>query len=215
VWKIVDNSFVEWTMYHRSILFVSVLTLLGGIWAAISLIRAELYGRWRPSLARFIALCALGSVIFAVAALAFLYGLLPAFEFLIRTFGLHQAQAIVGVLVISAGFAAHRLKRNHQQLYGFVEVCFGATSAISIAAGMSPGQALFSRWTALAGCTYVVARGLNNMSDASKQTARINQSAASNDDSKSATENGRQTQHEKILDRTNPTPLRPPLPNTQ
>jgi hypothetical protein len=70
----------------------------------------------------------------------------------------------IAVAVVFIGIAAHLFKRKNQILYGQVEVAIGAASAFTIAAGIKPAEA-FSRWVALVGCAYVVARGFNNWSD--------------------------------------------------
>lgn len=72
----------------------------------------------------------------------------------------------IAVAVLAFGMFAHWFKSKDKLRYGQVEVVFGALSVISVANGISPKDVLFSKWVALAGSAYVVARGLNNWSDA-------------------------------------------------
>lgn len=112
---------------------------------------------------RFFLVCAAFAEIVAFLG----YGIRSIFSFLIRALGLQIAQLVVAATVVFLGIAAHRFKKWNQQLYGIGEIIFGGTSAIGVASGLSSSQVLFSRWAALAGCAYVVARGLNNVSEAS------------------------------------------------
>jgi predicted membrane channel-forming protein YqfA (hemolysin III family) len=104
----------------------------------------------------------------SIATIFIYLGLLlrTLFLFLTDTLGLKVAQIIVAIVVIGLGVAAHKFKRRNQRLYGVCEIIFGSTSAIGIASGLSSTGVLFSRWAALAGCVYVVARGLNNCTEA-------------------------------------------------
>jgi hypothetical protein len=88
------------------------------------------------------------------------------FSFCYRIFGLYGAQGGVALLVVLVGFAAHRFKQKRQRWYGLTEVAFGAVSGVSICFRLAPGASMFSQWAALVGCTYVIARGLNNIAEA-------------------------------------------------
>lgn len=83
-----------------------------------------------------------------------------------RVIGVYASRIVVSIAVIALGIGAHYFKRYSQLWYGAVEVIIGAASGISIAVGLRPNESMFSRWAALAGCVYVIARGLNNISDA-------------------------------------------------
>jgi hypothetical protein len=72
----------------------------------------------------------------------------------------------LGIGIIAVGAGAHFFKKRNKMRYGQTEVLFGGASAVKIATGMHPGESLFSQWVALAGAAYVVARGLNNWSEA-------------------------------------------------
>jgi hypothetical protein len=82
--------------------------------------------------------------------------------------GLHGAQFILGVGVLVAGFFAHWFKQKSQKWYGFLEVVFGLCYGFSVAFSIRPGEPMFARWATLVGCVYIVARGLNNQSDAKR-----------------------------------------------
>jgi hypothetical protein len=96
------------------------------------------------------------------------------FVWLTRMLGLYVVQVGIFFAVVSIGVFAHWFKNKNQKWYGWVEVLFGAASSISISFRITPGQSLFAQWVALAGCVYVIARGLNNIADAnSKSRAQL------------------------------------------
>jgi hypothetical protein len=80
-----------------------------------------------------------------------------------------MVRVALAVAIITIGAGAHVFKSRNKLRYGQTEVLFGGASAVKIATGMRPGESLFSQWVALAGAAYVVARGLNNWSDALKE----------------------------------------------
>jgi hypothetical protein len=90
-----------------------------------------------------------------------------AFRWLAKTFGIHLAQFAIFAGVVAVGTFAHWFKKKNQKWYGVVEVAFGTASAGSISFRMMPGP-LFAQWATLAGCAYVITRGLNNISDAKR-----------------------------------------------
>lgn len=94
------------------------------------------------------------------------------FAVLTRLVGLHLAQLIAAAAVVVLGVCAHWFKRMNQQWYGLCEVLFAMAVAFQVASSMQPGLTALSQWATLGGATYVVARGLNNISDAraKKQT---------------------------------------------
>jgi hypothetical protein len=94
------------------------------------------------------------------------------FATLIHAVGLHLAQIVVSIGVISAGILGHWFKRKNQRWYGFVEVVFGSASGIVIGFTMFAGQPLLTQWVTLVGCAYVISRGLNNMSEAKAKAIR-------------------------------------------
>jgi hypothetical protein len=68
--------------------------------------------------------------------------------------------------VINMGVVAHQFKKQNQLWYGVVEVIFGAAYGFSTAFSIKPLDQGFGRWATLVGCTYIIARGLNNISEA-------------------------------------------------
>lgn len=90
------------------------------------------------------------------------------FRWLYKFFGLHGTQSAIAVAVLALGGAAYWFKRWNVYWYGVTEVTFGVGSAISISSGMNLNGILFDRWAALAGAAYVIARGLNNISEGRK-----------------------------------------------
>jgi len=93
-----------------------------------------------------------------------------AFRWLVKTFGIHLAQTAIFLGVVVVGTFAHWFKKKNQKWYGVVEVVFGVASAGSISFRMMPGP-LFTQWATLAGCVYVIARGLNNVAEAKRNVA--------------------------------------------
>jgi hypothetical protein len=93
----------------------------------------------------------------------------PIYLFLVRVVGPHWTHAIIGVVVCLMGIAAHYFKRINQRAYGVVEIVIGAASGFSIAFALSADHITLPQWASLIGCSYVVARGLNNVYDAKKE----------------------------------------------
>ena len=84
-----------------------------------------------------------------------------------------QGKVLIGMLVIALGCGAHFFKMKSKLRYGQVEILFGAFSAASISGGLGANETL-SQWIGLAGSAYVVARGLNNWSDALDEDWKTN-----------------------------------------
>ncbi len=87
------------------------------------------------------------------------------YEWVYRAVGLHTTQVLVAVFVVGTGIFAHLFKKKNQMFYGICEVFFAAASAFQISLTMKPGETVLSQWAALVGASYVVARGLNNISE--------------------------------------------------
>jgi hypothetical protein len=83
--------------------------------------------------------------------------------------GLHGAQFLLGIGVLGAGFLAHWFKQQSQGWYGWLEVIFGLCYGFNVAFGIRPGEPMFGHWATLIGCVYIIARGLNNQSDAKRR----------------------------------------------
>lgn len=88
---------------------------------------------------------------------------------LVQEYGLHGAQSIVSLLVIVLGIFAQWFRLRYLRLYGIVEVSFAVCCVFNVSTGISPNRVLFSQWATLGGCTYIVARGLNNISESRRQ----------------------------------------------
>lgn len=100
------------------------------------------------------------------------------FNWVARTTSLYGAQFLVAIVVISLGFAAHLFKRINQRWYGGVECAFGVIYGVSTAFGIRPGEPMFGHWATLVGCIYIIARGLNNISDARGKAKALRKIAA-------------------------------------
>jgi hypothetical protein len=79
--------------------------------------------------------------------------------------GVATAQLLIGVCVVGAGTFAYWFKNENPLLYGKLEVIFGALSALVVSRGTDPENITLAQWATLIGAAYVVARGLNNMSE--------------------------------------------------
>jgi len=90
------------------------------------------------------------------------------YQWLVELIGAYKAQDSIAVVVVATGFGAAWFKRKSQKWYGFVEIGFGIISGFSIALNMTIITAALPQWASLVGCAYVIARGLNNVSDAEK-----------------------------------------------
>lgn len=86
--------------------------------------------------------------------------------FLGRILGLYGTRVVIFCVVVGFGISAHVWKRKNQYTYGFGEVLFACMATGYIAFRIVPGQSVLSQWIALMGAAYVIARGLNNISDA-------------------------------------------------
>jgi hypothetical protein len=93
---------------------------------------------------------------------------------LTRLLGLYGMRAFIAILVIGFGVAAYWWKRKSQRSYGIGEVIFGSIAAVFITFGISPERSLFSQWVGLGGAAYIIARGLNNVSEATEKTVYAN-----------------------------------------
>jgi hypothetical protein len=95
-----------------------------------------------------------------------------------RAISPHLTQLLIGSFVVAVGFAAHWFKGKNQHWYGRIEVLFGIVSAFSIAVSLSADRPWLPQGATLVGCAYVIARGMNNMSDAK---AKLNTRTGSRD----------------------------------
>ncbi len=96
-----------------------------------------------------------------VVVLVCSFVVIPLFQWTGRKLGAHIAQTILASVVLATGVGAHWFKRKHKGWYGVTEIIFGSVLAFRVTLAMSIGQAVLSQWTALIGCAYVIARGLN------------------------------------------------------
>jgi len=80
--------------------------------------------------------------------------------------GLYGTQFLIGAGIVSLGLFAHWFKGKNQRVYGIIEVLFGSLSAFAIAFSLPGDQISLTEYASLIGSSYVVARGMNNMSEA-------------------------------------------------
>lgn len=97
----------------------------------------------------------------------------PLAVFLMQAIGLRTFQLVIATGAVILGYAAHAFKQRNKKLYGRCEVVFAILYAIKSSDSID-GTRLnqLALWTAVLGSMYVVARGLNNISDAKKEEER-------------------------------------------
>jgi len=81
-------------------------------------------------------------------------------------------RVFVALFLIVLGFAAYAWKRIHQTSYGMIEVGFGCIAVIFIALTLGH-DSILSKWIGLVSGTYVIARGMNNISEATEKTQKL------------------------------------------
>jgi hypothetical protein len=85
------------------------------------------------------------------------------------SFKLYVEQGAVVLAVIVVGVLAFEFRERARYEYGFTELVVASFTALQIAIRTPFGHELLGQWTALAGCVYVIVRGMANMSDANKE----------------------------------------------
>jgi hypothetical protein len=84
------------------------------------------------------------------------------FERVLNYLGLELTQFAIAVLIIGLGFAASWYKRKNKKWYGNIEIFVGMSSALVVARSLGPNAFDLAKWSTLAGCSYVIARGLGD-----------------------------------------------------
>jgi len=95
-----------------------------------------------------------------------------AFERATHYLGLGFTQLLIAVVIIGLGIGAYRFKRRNKKWYGIVEVIIGVLSAVVVARSLAPNGLDLAKWSTLAGCSYVIARGLGNRKEAAKDAEK-------------------------------------------
>jgi hypothetical protein len=103
-----------------------------------------------------------------VIAGAYRYGT-KTFWFLGKVLGRRWAEIVLVFFVCGVGWLAHRFKQWQQGWYGLTEIIFGVVSAGNIAFSMIPGSSTMPQWVALFGSTYIIVRGLGNLSEVTRR----------------------------------------------
>ncbi len=94
-----------------------------------------------------------------------------AFEWVMQVLGLQLTQLLIAAAITAVGIGAHKFKQANKKWYGTVEVVVGFVSAVVVAKSLGPNTLDLAKWSTLAGCAYVIARGLGNRADAKKELA--------------------------------------------
>jgi hypothetical protein len=94
----------------------------------------------------------------------FRYGT-KTFWYLGQVLGRREAQLILVLLVFIVAGIAYELKQRQQGWYGLTEIAFGLGSATNIAFSMVPGSSTLPQWVGLFACTYIIVRGVSNLTE--------------------------------------------------
>jgi hypothetical protein len=84
-------------------------------------------------------------------------------HWLVQVLGWGLFQWTVAGMVAAVGGLAYWFKSQNQFLYGLVELPVALATAMFSAGGISSNRESFSRVATIAGCVYIVSRGLENM----------------------------------------------------
>jgi hypothetical protein len=106
-----------------------------------------------------------------IISLTYRYGA-KTFWFLGKILGRRGAEIVLVVFICVIGWLAHRFKQWQQGWYGLTEIIFGVVSAGNIAFTMIPGSSTMPQWVGLFGSTYIIVRGLSNLSEVTRQKKR-------------------------------------------
>jgi hypothetical protein len=91
--------------------------------------------------------------------------------------GLGNTQLLIASVIIGLGFVAFWFKLWNKKWYGNVEIAVGILSAVVVARSLGPNRLDLAKWSTLAGCAYIIARGLGNRDDAKKEAEKLLNSA--------------------------------------
>jgi cell division protein FtsW (lipid II flippase) len=95
-----------------------------------------------------------------------------------RQFGTKAVRFSIAVFLMLTGYMAYRWKQIDQRWYGRFEVGFGCAAVIFITLILNPDKSLVGQWVGLGSATYVIARGLNNVSEANEKTLKAKSQTA-------------------------------------
>lgn len=158
----------QWLFQRGSFLLVFALVFFG-IWFLWCLVDKDLkQDEPLKEIGVTIGYIAATSAPVLVAYVIATYGekILPALNLAL---GLYGTRFLIFCTVIAFGIGAHSWKQRDQKTYGLGEMIFAITATGFIAFRIVPGQSLLSQWVALGGSAYVVARGMNNFTEAKEK----------------------------------------------
>jgi hypothetical protein len=89
----------------------------------------------------------------------------PVASFVDKLIGSANTRILIGGLVCIIGILMYEFKRVSRYLYGFVEVMFAVSSGFAIALSVTDSLPSLAQTSALTGCVYVVASGMDNMKE--------------------------------------------------
>lgn len=94
------------------------------------------------------------------------------FLYFLDKLGLKAVQVGIAAIMTGIGIGAYFFKAKNQKWYGVVEVMVGVVGAVVVAGTLGPRTVEnLSKWSTLAGSSYVIARGLGNYSETSKNSS--------------------------------------------
>lgn len=114
---------------------------------------------------------AVSLVISVLMFLVIRYGL-QVFQAFVKAVGMQPAQGILAVGTIGFAFGVFEFKRKHLWWYAIVETAFGFVSVFTVSIRIHPASWSLVQLISLAGCVYIIVRGLGNFVEARRKRGR-------------------------------------------
>ena len=86
-----------------------------------------------------------------------------------RAVGVQPAQGVLAVATIGFAVGAFEFKRRHLWWYATIETAFGVVAVFTVSKGIHPASWSLVQLVSLAGCVYVIVRGLGNFAEARRR----------------------------------------------
>lgn len=94
------------------------------------------------------------------------------FEAFTKAVGIQPAQGILAVATIGFAVGAFEFKRRYLWWYAIIETAFGVVAVFTVSKGIHPASWSLVQLVSLAGCVYIIVRGLGNFAEARRRKTR-------------------------------------------